>query len=244
MTQDSKKTKINKEKKSSDKVSNTKTTKKVSESKTTKKVSESKTNVKARKSVAQKEKTISSRVKGRLEGFFENDVAPVLSKEFGYDNKMEIPTISQVTLNVGLGEAITDKNAIDAATKDLQLICGQKPVVTKSKKSIANFNLREGMRVGIKVNLRKARMWDFIDRLLNIALPRVRDFRGLSRNSFDGRGNYSLGISEQVIFPEIEYNQIDKIRGFQVTIGTTSVNDEEARRLLELLGMPFVRSNI
>ena len=235
MTQDSKKTKVNKEKKSSDKVS---------KARTTKKVSETKTNVKARKSVAQKEKTISSRVKGRLEEFFENDVAPVLSKEFGYDNKMEIPTISQVTLNVGLGEAITDKNAIDSATKDLQLICGQKPVVTKSKKSIANFNLREGMRVGIKVTLRKARMWDFIDRLLNIALPRVRDFRGLSRNSFDGRGNYSLGISEQVIFPEIEYNQIDKIRGFQVTIGTTSVNDEEARRLLELLGMPFVRSNI
>ena len=247
MTQDSKKTKVNKEKKSSDKVSKTRTTKKVSEAKTNvkaRKVSETKANVKARKSVTQKEKTISSRVKGRLEEFFENDVAPVLSKEFGYDNKMEVPTISQVTLNVGLGEAITDKNAIDAATKDLQLICGQKPVVTKSKKSIANFNLREGMRVGIKVTLRKARMWDFIDRLLNIALPRVRDFRGLSRNSFDGRGNYSLGISEQVIFPEIEYNQIDKIRGFQVTIGTTSVNDEEARRLLELLGMPFVRSNI
>ncbi|MBA30327.1 MAG: 50S ribosomal protein L5 [Dehalococcoidia bacterium] len=182
-------------------------------------------------------------MKGRLEKFYDNDVAPVLSKEFGYKNSMQIPTLSQVTLNIGLGEAITDKNAIDSATKDLQLISGQKPVVTKSKKSIANFNLREGMRVGMKVTLRKSRMWDFVDRLLNIALPRVRDFRGVSKNSFDGRGNYTLGITEQVIFPEIEYNQIDKIRGFQVTIGTTSINDEEARRLLELLGMPFFRSN-
>ena len=189
------------------------------------------------------ESIISSRLKGRLEKFYDNDVAPVLSKEFGYKNSMQIPTLSQVTLNIGLGEAITDKNAIDSATKDLQLISGQKPVVTKSKKSIANFNLREGMRVGMKVTLRKSRMWDFVDRLLNIALPRVRDFRGVSKNSFDGRGNYTLGITEQVIFPEIEYNQIDKIRGFQVTIGTTSINDEEARRLLELLGMPFFRSN-
>ena len=198
----------------------------------------------AKKVVDQKNKLRVQGSKGRLEQFFEKDVAPILTKEFGYSNKMEIPTLSQITLNIGLGEAITDKNAIDSATKDFQLISGQKPVVTKSKKSIANFNLREGMRVGMKVTLRKARMWDFTDRLLNIALPRVRDFRGVSRNSFDGRGNFTLGISEQVIFPEIEYNQIDKIRGFQVTIGTTSRNDEEARRLLELLGMPFVRSNI
>ena len=212
---------------------------------TAKKVSTAKKGSTAKKvSTAKKDESIiSSRLKGRLEKFYDNDVAPVLSKEFGYKNSMQIPTLSQVTLNIGLGEAITDKNAIDSATKDLQLISGQKPVVTKSKKSIANFNLREGMRVGMKVTLRKSRMWDFVDRLLNIALPRVRDFRGVSKNSFDGRGNYTLGITEQVIFPEIEYNQIDKIRGFQVTIGTTSINDEEARRLLELLGMPFFRSN-
>ena len=228
MAEDNKNLKVNKEK--------VVTAKKVStaeKASTAKKVSTAKKD----------ESIISSRLKGRLEKFYDNDVAPVLSKEFGYKNSMQIPTLSQVTLNIGLGEAITDKNAIDSATKDLQLISGQKPVVTKSKKSIANFNLREGMRVGMKVTLRKSRMWDFVDRLLNIALPRVRDFRGVSKNSFDGRGNYTLGITEQVIFPEIEYNQIDKIRGFQVTIGTTSINDEEARRLLELLGMPFFRSN-
>ena len=228
MAEDNKNLKVNKEK--------VVTAKKVS---TAKKASTAKKVSTAKKD----ESIISSRLKGRLEKFYDNDVAPVLSKEFGYKNSMQIPTLSQVTLNIGLGEAITDKNAIDSATKDLQLISGQKPVVTKSKKSIANFNLREGMRVGMKVTLRKSRMWDFVDRLLNIALPRVRDFRGVSKNSFDGRGNYTLGITEQVIFPEIEYNQIDKIRGFQVTIGTTSINDEEARRLLELLGMPFFRSN-
>jgi large subunit ribosomal protein L5 len=168
-------------------------------------------------------------------------VAPTLQQEFGYGNPMEIPRLDKVVLNVGLGEALQNANALEATTRQLATISGQKPVTTKAKKSIAGFKLREGNTIGAMVTLRSHRMYEFVDRLLNAALPRIRDFHGVPRSSFDGRGNYSLGIREQVIFPEIDYNQVDRIRGFQVTFTTTAKSSEEAFRLLELLGMPFAR---
>ncbi len=167
------------------------------------------------------------------------EVAPVLTREFGYTNPLQIPSLEKIIVNIGLGEAIDNSNAVAAATDDLATITGQKPVVNRARKSIANFKLREGMAVGASVTIRAHRMWQFFDRLVNVALPRVRDFRGTNANSFDGNGNYSLGITEQVVFPEIDYNQIDRLRGLQVVIVTTARTDEEGRRLLSLLGMPF-----
>jgi large subunit ribosomal protein L5 len=170
---------------------------------------------------------------------YQKDIVPVLMKEFALGNVMQVPRVSKVIVNVGMGEARENPKAMDAAVSDITQITGQKPIVTKAKKAIANFKLREGMLNGIKVTLRGEKMWSFLDRLMNIVLPRVRDFRGISPNSFDGRGNYSLGMREQLNFPEIEYDKIDKIRGLEMTIVTTAPNDEQARRLLQLLGMPF-----
>lgn len=176
-----------------------------------------------------------------MRSFYEETVFPALRREFGYPNPMQVPRPDKVVVNIGIGEALDDRNALDAALGDLTTITGQRPVIQRARKSISNFRLREGMQVGLTVTLRGARMWDFLDRLVNLALPRVRDFRGVSRRSFDGRGNYSLGIREQVIFPEIDYNRIDRLRGLQVNVVTTAATDEEGRRLLELLGMPFER---
>ena len=170
-----------------------------------------------------------------------NDVAPVMIQEFGYTSPMQAPRLSKVTLNIGLGEALTNARALENATRDLTAISGQKPVTTRAKKSIAGFKIREGMPIGVSVTLRGRRMYEFVDRLISSSLPRIRDFQGVSRNAFDGRGNYSLGIREQVIFPEIDYNSIDRIRGLQIVIVTTARSDAEGARLLELMGMPFVR---
>jgi large subunit ribosomal protein L5 len=166
-------------------------------------------------------------------------VAPALFKSFGFKNVMQVPRIEKVVVNIGVGEALDNPKALDAATSDLTIITGQKPIQTKARVSIANFKLREGRLIGTKVTLRGDRMWSFIDRLLNIALPRVRDFRGVSANAFDGRGNYTLGLKDQLVFPEIEYDKIDKLRGMEITIVTSAKNDEQARALLQLLGMPF-----
>ena len=179
----------------------------------------------------------------RVQKIYRGEVKSKLKEEFGYDNVMQIPKIEKIAVNVGMGESLNNKNAIEAMAGDLTLITGQKPVVTKAKISIANFSLREGMRIGLRVTLRSKRMWDFWDRLVNLSLPRIRDFRGLSRNSFDGHGNYNLGITEHIIFPEIDYGKVDKIRGFQITIVTSAKNDQEGLRLLQLLGMPFVEGN-
>ena len=176
----------------------------------------------------------------RLLETYRTQIVSTMMSEFGYHNTMRVPRIRKVTLNIGLGEALTNGRAMEAAVQDLTTISGQKPVITRAKKSIANFKLREGNQIGTSVTLRGARMYHFLDRLVNTALPRIRDFRGISRRGFDGRGNFSIGIREQIIFPEIDYNQIDRIRGLQVTIGTTATNDPEAMRLLELFGMPFV----
>ncbi len=175
----------------------------------------------------------------RMKERYQKDIVPVLMKEFTLGNIMQVPRITKVIVNVGMGEARENPKALDAAVSDITQITGQKPIVTKAKKAIANFKLREGMLNGIKVTLRGEKMWSFLDRLMNIVLPRVRDFRGISPNSFDGRGNYSLGLREQLNFPEIEYDKIDKVRGLEMTIVTTAPNDEQARRLLQLLGMPF-----
>lgn len=175
----------------------------------------------------------------RFKERYQNEVAPALQKAFSYENVMEIPRIQKVVINIGLGEAMDNPKALEAAVGDLATISGQKPIQTKASKSIANFKLREGRIIGAKVTLRGERMWSFLDRLLNIALPRVRDFRGVSPDSFDGRGNYTLGLRDQLIFPEIDYDKIDKLRGMEVTIVTTAQNDEHARELLKLLGMPF-----
>src|SRR3990172_8678774 len=177
----------------------------------------------------------------RLQERYREEIIPALMKEFGYKNVMQAPRLEKVTVNVGLGEAVQNAKALDAASNDVATVTGQHPVITRAKKSIANFKLREGMPIGVMVTLRGSRMWEFLDRALNAALPRIRDFQGVSPNSFDGRGNYSMGIREQVIFPEIDYDKIDKIRGFQITVCTTARNDEEGKRLLELLGMPFAR---
>jgi large subunit ribosomal protein L5 len=172
---------------------------------------------------------------------YQQDVAPALTKEFSLDNPMQVPRIEKVVVNIGVGEALDNAKSLDSAVDDLTLITGQKPVVTKARRSIAAFKLREGRAIGVKVTLRGERMWSFLDRMINVALPRTRDFRGVSGDSFDGRGNYTLGIREQIIFPEIQYDKIDKVRGFEVTIVTTAPNDEQARRLLQLMGMPFAR---
>ena len=177
----------------------------------------------------------------RLKVKYTEEVAPALFKKFGYKSTMQIPRIDKVVVNVGCGEARENAKVLDAVVKDLSAITGQKAVITIAKKSVANFKLREGMPVGAKVTLRGDKMWEFLDRLFNVALPRVRDFQGINPNAFDGRGNYSLGIKEQLIFPEIEYDKIDKIRGMDVVICTTATNDEEARALLAKVGAPFAR---
>lgn len=175
----------------------------------------------------------------RLKEFFKDEITPVLQTKFDYKNIMQTPRLEKVVVNVGVGEAINNSKAIDSALEDITTITGQKPVVTRAKKSIAGFKLREGMPIGVKVTLRGERMYEFVDRLLNIALPRVRDFQGVSSKSFDGRGNYTLGIKEQLIFPEINYDKIDKIRGMDIIFVTTAKTDEEAKELLKGFGMPF-----
>ena len=177
----------------------------------------------------------------RLLGTYRSEIIPAMMSEFGYTNTMRVPRLKKIVLNIGLGEALTNGRAMEAATRDLTTISGQKPIITRARKSIANFKLREGNPIGTAVTLRGARMYHFLDRFVNTALPRIRDFRGISRRGFDGRGNFSIGIREQIIFPEIDYNSIDRIRGLQVTINTTAGNDAEGIRLLELFGMPFVR---
>ena len=175
----------------------------------------------------------------RMQERYQKAVAPALFKAFSFKNVMQIPRIEKVVVNIGMGEAMDNPKALEAAVGDLTTITGQKPVTTKARKSIANFKLREGRLIGTKVTLRGDRMWAFIDRLLNIALPRVRDFRGVSANAFDGRGNYTLGLKDQLVFPEIEYDKIDKLRGMEITIVTSARSDEQAHALLQMLGMPF-----
>ena len=177
----------------------------------------------------------------RLQDFYKNTVVAALQKQFGYKSVMEVPRITKITLNMGVGEAVADKKVLEHALADMTKIAGQKPVTTKARKSIAGFKIREGYPIGCMVTLRGARMFEFLDRLISIALPRVRDFRGISAKGFDGKGNYNLGIKEQIIFPEIEYDKIDKIRGMDVIIVTTAKSDEEAREMLSLMGAPFVR---
>ena len=178
----------------------------------------------------------------RMHEKYKNEVAPALMTKFGYKSTMQIPKLEKIVINIGMSDAKENPKVIDAAMNDLALITGQKPVVTKARKSVANFKLREGMNIGCKVTLRSEKMYEFLDRLFSIALPRVRDFKGINPNSFDGRGNYSLGIKEQLIFPEIDYDKIDKIRGMDIIMVTTAKTDEEARELLSLMGAPFVRS--
>jgi large subunit ribosomal protein L5 len=179
-----------------------------------------------------------------LKEHYEKEVVPALMKEFNLGNRMQVPKLEKIVVNVGVGEALESAKALDATVEEVRTITGQQPVVTKARKSIANFKLREGSSVGVKVTLRGLRMWSFLDRLLNVALPRTRDFRGVSPDSFDGRGNYTLGVREQLIFPEISYDDIDKIRGFEVTIVTTAPDDEQGRRLLQLLGTPFGKGDL
>ncbi len=185
--------------------------------------------------------TDGARPKPRLRQLYEEVVVPTMMREFGYKNPMEVPRLEKVVLNIGLGEAVQNPRAVDSAVRDLSLIAGQHPVVTRARKSIAQFRLRAGMPIGVMVTLRGERMWHFLDKLMNIVLPRQRDFRGVSPRSFDGRGNYSIGLREQLVFPEIDYDKIDRIRGLEVTIVTTAKSDLEAKRLLELLGMPFAK---
>lgn len=174
-----------------------------------------------------------------IEELYKKDIVPMLMKEFQYKNLMEVPKLSKIVLNMGLGEAIQNIKILESATQELEAISGQKPIITKSKRSIAAFKLRTGMPIGCMVTLRRNRMYDFYNKLVNVALPRVRDFRGVSGKAFDGRGNYTLGIKEQIIFPEIDYDKIDKIKGLNITIVTTAKNDNEAKILLKLMGMPF-----
>ena len=178
----------------------------------------------------------------RMQEKYKSEVAPALMAKFGYKSVMQIPKLEKIVINIGMSDAKDNPKVIDAALNDLSLITGQKAVVTKARKSVANFKLREGMNIGCKVTLRAEKMYEFLDRLFSIALPRVRDFKGINPNSFDGRGNYSLGIKEQLIFPEIDYDKIDKIRGMDIIMVTTAKTDEEARELLSLMGAPFVRS--
>jgi large subunit ribosomal protein L5 len=175
----------------------------------------------------------------RLRRDYDERIAPAMMERFGYKNRMEIPRLEKIVLNMGVGEATQDKKKVDTAAAEMELIAGQKPVVTKAKKSIAQFKLREGMPIGVKVTLRRERMYEFLDRLVTIALPRVRDFRGLNPKSFDGRGNYAMGLKEQIIFPEINYDRIEKVRGMDIIVTTTAKTDEEARELLRLFNFPF-----
>lgn len=177
----------------------------------------------------------------RLQALYREQIRPTLMREFGYRNIMEVPRLQKIVINIGMGEALDNPKSLDFAVQDLATISGQRPVITKARKSVAGFKLRAGRAIGVKVTLRGERMWAFLDRLCHVALPRQRDFRGVSPSAFDGRGNYTLGLREQLIFPEINYDKIDKIRGMEITIVTTAKTDEEARRLLELLGMPFRR---
>ena len=178
----------------------------------------------------------------RMKKKYQEEVAPALMKKFSYKSVMQIPKLEKIVVNVGCGDARENAKALDAVVKDVTTVTGQKAGVTKARKSVANFKLREGMPVGVKVTLRQDKMWEFMDRLFNIALPRVRDFHGISANSFDGRGNYSFGVKEQLIFPEIDYDKIEKIRGMDIAICTTAKSDEEAKELLELLGAPFIQA--
>jgi large subunit ribosomal protein L5 len=175
----------------------------------------------------------------RLKERFQTEMVPALQESLSFTNMLQVPQVKKVVINIGMGEAMDNPKALDAAVSDVMQITGQKPVITKAKTSIAAFKLREGRAIGVKVTLRGEKMWAFLDRLLNIVLPRVRDFRGVPRDAFDGRGNYTLGLREQLIFPEIEYDKIDKIRGMEITIVTSATDDEQAARLLEMLGMPF-----
>jgi len=187
----------------------------------------------------QKENSDIKKLLPRLKSKYTEEIIPAMMTEFSFENKLRVPRVSKVVVNVGLGEALVSSNVVQTVARDLQLITGQKPIERKAKKSIANFKLREGQVIGLSVTLRSNNMWFFLDKLFNVSLPRVRDFRGVSSKSFDGNGNYSLGLQEQVIFPEIDYNEIDKLRGMQINIVTTSNSDEETKKLLELLGMPF-----
>ena len=184
--------------------------------------------------------TATATEKPRMQQKYLNEVVPTLGRDFNYQNPMQVPRLSKITVNVGVGEAIANNKALDATVRDVSIITGQKPVIKKARKSIAQFKLRQGMAVGVMVTLRGARMWEFIDRLVNAALPRTRDFHGVP-SRFDGRGNFTLGLREQLIFPEINYDQVDKARGLEISIVTTARTDQEARRMLELLGMPFQR---
>ena len=177
----------------------------------------------------------------RLLEKYNNEIVPAMTEKFGYKNIMQVPKLSKVIVNMGVGEAKDNSKLLESACKDMEIITGQKPIITKAKKSIANFKIREGMNIGCKVTLRGDKMYDFTDRLVNLALPRVRDFRGVNPNSFDGRGNYALGLREQLIFPEIEYDKVDKVRGMDVVFVTTAHTDEEARELLRLFGMPYTK---
>jgi large subunit ribosomal protein L5 len=178
-------------------------------------------------------------VSGQLKERYATEAVPALQKQFGYGNPNQVPRLDKIVVNIGLGEALTNAKAVDAAVGDLQLITGQKPIVTRAKRSIAQFRVRTGNPIGAKVTLRGERMWDFLERLTRIALPRIRDFRGVPGKSFDGRGNYSLGLREQLAFPEIDYDKVDRLRGLEISIVTTAKTDEESKKLLELLGMPF-----
>jgi len=178
-------------------------------------------------------------MKARLRHIYVKDIVPVLSKKFGYKNVMEVPKLDKIVVNMGVGEAIQNPKILDSAVDDLALVAGQRPTITRAKKSISNFKLRTGMAIGCRVTLRRARMYEFLDRLVNIGIPRVRDFRGLSTKSFDGHGNYSLGITEQIIFPEIDYDRVERIHGMDVTVVTTAETDEEAFELLKAFGVPF-----
>ena len=187
----------------------------------------------------QKENSNTEKLSPRLKSKFNDEIIPQMMTEFSFTNKLRVPKVNKVVVNVGLGEALVSSNVVQVVARDLQLITGQKPIERKAKKSIANFKLREGQVIGLSVTLRSNNMWFFLDKLFNVSLHRVRDFRGVSKKSFDGNGNYSLGLQEQVIFPEIDYNEIDKLRGMQINIVTTSNSDNETKKLLELLGMPF-----
>jgi large subunit ribosomal protein L5 len=179
------------------------------------------------------------RAKARLQDFYEQTVRAKLTEQFGYQNRMQVPTLDKIVLNMGIGEGVNDRKKVDQAAADLGLIAGQKPVITKSRKSVANFKLRDGQAIGAKVTLRRARMYEFLDRLINIALPRVRDFRGLNPKSFDGRGNYSMGVKEHIIFPEIDYDKAADVWGMDITVCTTAASDDEARALLAAFNFPF-----
>ena len=178
----------------------------------------------------------------RLKETYKNEIVPALTKKFGYKNIMQVPKLDKIVINMGVGEAKENAKLLESAMKDMEIITGQKPIQTTAKKSIANFKIREGMKIGCKVTLRGDRMYEFLDRLVNLALPRVRDFRGVNPNSFDGRGNYALGIHEQLLFPEIEYDKVEKIRGMEMIFVTTAKTDEECMELLKLLGMPFAQA--